>query len=181
MALDVSKCGKKTAHLKSKETGKHYAKALTCNKLECPRCQPVIAAHIQKMVRFYSQRERLFFFNTLTSTDGIKDLDKIFSKIRNELNFNFTLEGYMKRKKVSYEKALKWYEKKKEKTILSDVEVELFRISRYDAVISVAKRKKVYYKNLSSDDKAKFKDIYSDLIYERFLCIYDCKCKDQSL
>ncbi|WP_086729938.1 ATP-dependent DNA helicase, partial [Bacillus paranthracis] len=63
----------------------------------------------------------------------------------------------------------------------SDVEVELFRISRYDAVISVAKRKKVYYKNLSSDDKAKFKDIYSDLIYERFLYIYDCKCKDQSL
>lgn len=57
----------------------------------------------------------------------------------------------------------------------------MFRISRYDAVISVAKRKKVYYKNLSSDDKAKFKDIYSDLIYERFLCIYDCKCKDQSL
>lgn len=181
MALDVSKCGKKTAHLKSKETGKHYAKALTCNKLECPRCQPVIAAHVQKMVRFYSQRERLFFFNTLTSTDGIKDLDKIFSKIRNELNFNFTLEGYMKRKKVSYEKAVKWYEKKKEKTILSDVEVELLRISRYDAVISVAKRKKVYYKNLSSDDKAKFKDIYSDLIYERFLYIYDCKCKDQSL
>ncbi len=76
---------------------------------------------------------------------------------------------------------MKWYEKKKEKTILSDVEVELFRISRYDAVISVAKRKKVYYKNLSSDDKAKFKDIYSDLIYERFLYIYDCKCKDQSL
>ncbi|SME49320.1 ATP-dependent RecD-like DNA helicase [Bacillus paranthracis] len=57
----------------------------------------------------------------------------------------------------------------------------MFRISRYDAVISVAKRKKVYYKNLSSDDKAKFKDIYSDLIYERFLYIYDCKCKDQSL
>ncbi|MEC3516252.1 ATP-dependent DNA helicase, partial [Bacillus thuringiensis] len=38
-----------------------------------------------------------------------------------------------------------------------------------------------YYKNLSSDDKAKFKDIYSDLIYESFLYIYDCKCKDQSL
>lgn len=181
MALDVSKCGKKTAHLKSKETGKHYAKSLTCNKLECPRCQPVIAAHIQKMVRFYSQRERLFFFNTLTSTDGINDLEKIFKNIRKFLSNEFTIEGYMKRKKVSYEKAVKWYEKKKEKTILSDVEVELFRISRYDAVISVAKRKKVYYKNLSSDDKAKFKDIYSDLIYERFLYIYDCKCKDQSL
>lgn len=181
MALDVSKCGKKTAHLKSKETGKHYVKALTCNKLECPRCQPVIAAHIQKMVRFYSQRERLFFFNTLTSTNGINDLEKIFKNIRKFLSNEFTIEGYMKRKKVSYEKAVKWYEKKKEKTILSDVEVELLRISRYDAVISVAKRKKVYYKNLSSDDKAKFKDIYSDLIYERFLCIYDCKCKDQSL
>ncbi|HDX9643577.1 TPA: AAA family ATPase, partial [Bacillus mobilis] len=181
MALDVSKCGKKTAHLKSKETGKHYAKALTCNKLECPRCQPVIAARIQKMVRFYSQRERLFFFNTLTSKDGIKDLESIFKKIRQELNVNFTIEGYIKRKKVSYEKAVKWYEKKKKKTILSDVEVELLRISRYDAVISVAKRKKVYYKNLSSDDKAKFKDIYSDLIYENFLWIYDYKCKDQSL
>ncbi|WP_231740165.1 hypothetical protein, partial [Bacillus sp. G3(2015)] len=74
MALDTSKCGKKTVHLQAKDTGKHYVRLMTCNKLECPSCQPVISARIKKKIRYYAQHERLFFFNTITSKNGFQDL-----------------------------------------------------------------------------------------------------------
>ncbi|MGI2710417.1 ATP-dependent DNA helicase, partial [Bacillus cytotoxicus] len=53
MALDTSKCGKKTVHLQAKDTGKHYVRLMTCNKLECPSCQPVISARIKKKIHYY--------------------------------------------------------------------------------------------------------------------------------
>ncbi|EJT8829449.1 hypothetical protein N3867_005125, partial [Escherichia coli] len=98
MALDVSKCGKKTVHLQAKGTLEHYVRLMTCNKLECPRCQPVLSARIKKRVRWNAQHNRLFFFNTITSKDGFEDLEKIFKKIRKELTYDFVIETYMKKK-----------------------------------------------------------------------------------
>ncbi|MDY4395262.1 hypothetical protein SPE26_32100 [Bacillus thuringiensis] len=159
MALDVSKCGKKTVHLQAKGTLEHYVRLMTCNKLECPRCQPVLAARIKKRVRWNAQHNRLFFFNTITSKDGFEDLEKIFKKIRKELTYDFVIETYMKKKKVDYDKALVWYEKKK--LIESDLDIELRIMARMDAIMKVATSKRVYYKKMSSDKQREFKLYYA--------------------
>ncbi|HDX9506365.1 TPA: AAA family ATPase [Bacillus thuringiensis] len=181
MALDTSKCGKKTIHLQAKDTLKHYLRSMTCNKLECPYCQPVISAHIQKMVRFYSQRERLFFFNTITSKDGFKDLDNVFKKIRKDLTYHSTIEGYMKKKKVDYDKALAWYEKKKKKLIESDLDIELQIMARMDALIKVAKLNSVYYKRLSESKKIEFRKQYAHSIKKQFIESYRLNKNDNDL
>lgn len=181
MALDLDKCGKKTIHLQAKDTGKHYAKLMTCNKLECPNCQPVIFARIKKRIRYYSQHERLVFFNTITSTLGFDDLEKIFQKIRKELAFNFTIEGYMKIKKVSYEKALKWYEKKKEKYIQGDILVEIEKKSRKQAIIEVARQKKVFYEKSAEDVKRLFKLKYKNQIQKLFKSYYNLNLKNEKI
>lgn len=173
MALDTSKCGKKTVHLQAKDTGKHYVRLMTCNKLECPSCQPVISARIKKKVRYYAQHERLFFFNTITSKDGFKDLENVFKKIRKDLTHNSTIEGYMKIKKVSYEKALLWYEKRKKKLIESDLDIELRIMARMDAIMKVATSKRVYYKKLSSDKQREFKLYYAEDIEFKFFQSYE--------
>ncbi|MGG0208410.1 AAA family ATPase [Bacillus mycoides] len=173
MALDTSKCGKKTVHLQAKDTGKHYVRLMTCNKLECPSCQPVISARIKKKVRYYAQHERLFFFNTITSKDGFKDLENIFKKIRKELTYHFTIEGHMKKKKVDYDKALAWYEKKKKKLIDSDLDIELQIMARMDAIIKVAKAERVYYKRLSPDKQREFKLYYAEEIEYKFFPSYE--------
>ncbi|MBL3853641.1 ATP-dependent DNA helicase [Bacillus cereus] len=181
MALDVSKCGKKTVHLQAKGTLEHYVRLMTCNKLECPRCQPVLSARIKKRVRWNAQHNRLFFFNTITSKDGFEDLEKIFKKIRKELTYDFVIETYMKKKKVDYDKALIWYEKKKKKLIESDLNIELQIMARMDALIKVAKLKNVFYVSLSDNDKRKFKDLYSDEIERKFIESYQIKSNDADL
>ncbi|HFK1690991.1 ATP-dependent DNA helicase [Bacillus sp. B4-WWTP-NA-D-NA-NA] len=181
MALDTSKCGKKTVHLQAKDTGKHQVRLMTCNKLECPRCQPVISARIQKKVRWNAQEERLFFFNTITSKDGFEDLDNVFKKIRKDLTFNSTIEGYMKKKKVDYDKALVWYEKKKKKLIESDLDIELQIMARMDALIKVAKLNSVYYMRLSESKKIEFRKQYADSIKRQFDESYRLKKNDNDL
>lgn len=181
MALDTSKCGKKTVHLQAKDTGKHYVRLMTCNKLECPSCQPVISARIKKKIRYYAQHERLFFFNTITSKNGFKDLDDLFKKIRKEMSYNSTIEGHMKNKKVTYEKALSWYSKRKEKFIKSDVDIELRIIARMDAIIKVAKLKSIYYMTLSDFKKREFRNEYADEIELKFADSYKEKKNDVSL
>ncbi|MGH0427575.1 ATP-dependent DNA helicase [Bacillus pretiosus] len=181
MALDTSKCGKKTVHLQAKDTGKHYVRLMTCNKLECPSCQPVISARIKKKIRYYAQHERLFFFNTITSKNGFKDLDDLFKKIRKEMSYNSTIEGHMKNKKVTYEKALSWYSKRKEKFIKSDIDIELRIIARMDAIIKVAKLKSIYYMTLPDFKKREFRSEYADEIELKFADSYKEKKKDISL
>ncbi|HGF6581003.1 TPA: ATP-dependent RecD-like DNA helicase [Bacillus cereus] len=181
MALDTSKCGKKTVHLQAKDTGKHYVRLMTCNKLECPSCQPVISARIKKKIRYYAQHERLFFFNTVTSKDGFKDLDNVFKKIRKDLTHNSTIEGYMKIKKVSYNKALLWYEKRKKKLIASDLDIELQIMARMDALIKVAKLNSVYYMRLSESKKIEFRKQYADSIKRQFDESYRLKKNDNDL
>lgn len=181
MALDTSKCGKKTVHLQAKDTGKHYVRLMTCNKLECPSCQPVISARIKKKIRYYAQHERLFFFNTITSKNGFKDLDDLFKKIRKEMSYNSTIEGHMKNKKVTYEKALSWYSKRKEKFIKSDIDIELRIIARMDAIIKVAKLKSIYYMTLPDFKKREFRSEYADEIELKFVDSYQEKKKDISL
>ena len=181
MALDTSKCGKKTVHLQAKDTGKHYVRLMTCNKLECPSCQPVISARIKKKIRYYAQHERLFFFNTVTSKDGFKDLDNVFKKIRKDLTHNSTIEGYMKIKKVSYDKALLWYEKRKKKLIASDLDIELQIMARMDALIKVAKLNSVYYMRLSESKKIEFRKQYADSIKRQFDESYRLKKNDNDL
>ncbi|GIO25347.1 ATP-dependent RecD-like DNA helicase [Oceanobacillus sp. J11TS1] len=181
MALELEKCGKKTIHLQAKDTGKHYAKLMTCNKLECPNCQPVISARIKKKIRYYAQHERLVFFNTITSKLGFDDLEDLFKKIRKELARDFTIEGYMKRKKVSREKALQWYEKKKEKYIESDILVEIEKISRQEAIIEVAKQKKVFYQKLTEDKKRLFKLDFQNVIQKNFKRHFNTNLKDEKL
>lgn len=177
----MEKCGKKTIHLQAKDTGKHYAKLMTCNKLECSNCQPVISARIKKKIRYYAQHERLVFFNTITSKLGFDDLEKIFTKIRRELSVHFTIEGYMKKKNVSYEKALQWYEKKKEKYIQDDMLVEIEKISRQEAIIEVAKQKKVFYRRLTEDKKRIFKLDYNKQIQNKFKRHYNFNLKNEEL
>ncbi|TKJ08549.1 helicase, partial [Bacillus cereus] len=181
MALDTSKCGKKTVHLQAKDTGKHYVRLMTCNKLECPSCQPVISARIKKKIRYYAQHERLFFFNTITSKNGFQDLDNLFKKIRKEMSYNSTIAGHMKNKKVSYEKALAWYSKRKEKFIKSDVDIELRIMARMDAIIQVAKSKSVYYMTLPDWKKREFRKKYFDEIELKFADSYKEKKNDISL
>ncbi|PHB83016.1 helicase [Bacillus toyonensis] len=181
MALDTSKCGKKTVHLQAKDTGKHYVRLMTCNKLECPSCQPVISARIKKKIRYYAQHERLFFFNTITSKDGFEDLDKVFKKIRKELTFNSTIDGYMKRKKVDFDKASLWYEKRKKKLIESDFDIELQIMARMDAIIKVAKSKRIYYKKLSSDKQRDFKLYYAEEIEFKFFQRYEVMKNNKGL
>ncbi|MGG3805835.1 ATP-dependent DNA helicase [Metabacillus fastidiosus] len=181
MALASDKCGKKTLHLQAKDTGKHVAKLMTCNELACPRCQPVVSARIKKKIRYFAQHERLVFFNTITTKLDFNDLEKIFGKIRCELSKDFTIEGYMKKKKVSYEKALKWYEKKKEEYVQSDVLVEIEKISRKAAIIELAKKKKVFYNGLTEDEKKIFKDTYKKIIKNDTYTIYENNLKDEKL
>ncbi|MFE5392779.1 ATP-dependent DNA helicase [Bacillus thuringiensis] len=181
MALDKSKCGKKTVHLQAKDTGKHYVRLMTCNKLECPNCQPVISARIKKKIRYYAQHERLFFFNTITSKDGFEDLDKVFKKIRKELTFNSTIDGYMKRKKVDFDKASLWYEKRKKKLIESDFDIELQIMARMDAIIKIAKSKRVYYKKLSPDKQRDFKLYYAEEIEFKFFQRYEVMKNNKGL
>ncbi|HHB1441870.1 TPA: ATP-dependent RecD-like DNA helicase [Bacillus mobilis] len=181
MALDTSKCGKKTVHLQAKDTGKHYVRLMTCNKLECPSCQPVISARIKKKIRYYAQHERLFFFNTITSKDGFVDLDNVFKKIRKDLTYHSTIEGHMKKKKVDYDKALAWYEKKKKKLIASDVDIELQIMVRMDALIKVAKLNSVYYMRLSESKKIEFRKQYADSIKRQFDESYRLKKNDNDL
>ncbi|MGD6840714.1 ATP-dependent DNA helicase [Bacillus thuringiensis] len=181
MALDTSKCGKKTVHLQAKDTLKHYVRLMTCNKLECPSCQPVISARIKKKIRYYAQHERLFFFNTITSKDGFNDLDNVFKKIRKYLTYDATVEGYMKKKKVDYDKALVWYEKKKKKLIESDLDIELQIIARMDALIKVAKLNSVYYMRLSESKKIEFRKQYADSIKKQFDESYCLKKNDNDL
>ncbi|MDA1861376.1 AAA family ATPase [Bacillus cereus group sp. BY122LC] len=181
MALDTSKCGKKTVHLQAKDTGKHYVRLMTCNKLECPNCQPVISARIKKKIRYYAQHERLFFFNTITSKDGFNDLDNVFKKIRKYLTYDATIEGYMKKKKVDYDKALSWYEKKKKKLIESDFDIELQIMARMDAIIKIAKSKRVYYKKLSPDKQRDFKLYYAEEIEFKFFQRYEVMKNNKGL
>ncbi|MDA2610080.1 AAA family ATPase [Bacillus cereus] len=181
MALDTSKCGKKTVHLQAKDTGKHYVRLMTCNKLECPSCQPVISARIKKKIRYYAQHERLFFFNTITSKNGFEDLDNVFKKIRKELTFNSTIDGYMKRKKVDFDKASSWYEKRKKKLIESDLDIELQIMARMDALIKVAKLNSVYYMRLSESKKIEFRKQYADSIKRQFDESYRLKKNDNDL
>ncbi|MFA2606527.1 AAA family ATPase [Bacillus cereus] len=181
MALDTSKCGKKTVHLQAKDTGKHYVRLMTCNKLECPNCQPVISARIKKKIRYYAQHERLFFFNTITSKDGFNDLDNVFKKIRKYLTYDATIEGYMKKKKVDYDKALSWYEKKKKKLIESDFDIELQIMARMDAIIKIAKSKRVYYKKLSPDKQRDFKLYYAEEIEFKFSQRYEVMKNNKGL
>lgn len=181
MALDTSKCGKKTVHLQAKDTGKHYVRLMTCNKLECPSCQPVISARIKKKIRYYAQHERLFFFNTITSKNGFEDLDNVFKKIRKELTFNSTIDGYMKRKKVDFDKASSWYEKRKKKLIESDLDIELQIMARMDALIKVAKLNSVYYMRLSESKKIEFRKQYVDSIKRQFDESYRLKKNDNDL
>ncbi len=181
MALDTSKCGKKTVHLQAKDTGKHYVRLMTCNKLECPSCQPVISARIKKKIRYYAQHERLFFFNTITSKNGFEDLDNVFKKIRKDLTFNSTIDGYMKRKKVDFDKASLWYEKRKKKLIESDLDIELQIMARMDALIKVAKLNSVYYMRLSESKKIEFRKQYADSIKRQFDESYRLKKNDNDL
>ncbi|WP_240184525.1 hypothetical protein [Staphylococcus aureus] len=153
MALDIAKCGRRTIALREKATGDVMIRRMSCNQLSCPVCGPVIAARLQLRIKYFSQHERLFFFNTITSKSGLDDLEKIFTKIRRELSVHFTIDGYMKKKKVSHEKALKWYEKKKKKMIDFDVDVELAIYSRKNAIIEVANSKNVFYKRLNVNQK----------------------------
>ncbi|MEB8696604.1 AAA family ATPase, partial [Bacillus cereus] len=122
-----------------------------------------------------------FFFNTITSKDGIDDLEKTFKKIRKELSSDFTIEGYMRRKKVSYEKALKWYEKKKKKMIDFDIDVELGIYSRKNAIIEVANLKKVYYLGLNVKQKIEFHKKYNHLVDELFPAIHEVNKRDEIL
>lgn len=155
MALDPSKCGQKTFHLVSKATGKHYAKLLMCNNLECPTCQPMIAATLQKRIRYFAQQERLLFFNTLTSRNGFMDLDGIWQKIRKAM-FDLSPHSYMRKKGVDYDAALRWYYKKKMKIIYEDCKVETALISRQEAIIEVAKKENFYYVASTVEAKKEF-------------------------
>lgn len=181
MSLESAKCGKKTIHLQAKDTGKHFVKSMTCNKLDCPNCQPVISARIKKKIRYYAQHERLFFFNTITSTLGFDDLEIIFQKIRKELAFNFTIIGYMKRKKVDYDTAWLWYEKKKEKYIQSDMLIEIEKISKMNAIIEVSKQKNVFYQGMTEDQKRIFKLDNKKLITQKYNSILNNNVKDEKL
>ncbi|WP_220427267.1 hypothetical protein, partial [Klebsiella pneumoniae] len=96
------------------------------------------------------------------------DLENVFKKIRKDLTHNSTIEGYMKIKKVSYEKALLWYEKRKKKLIKSDLDIELQIIARMDALIKVAKLNSVYYMRLSESKKIAFRKQYADSIKRQF-------------
>lgn len=181
MSFNSTKCGKKTIHLQAKDTGKHFVKLMTCNKLDCPNCQPIVSARIKKKIRYYAQHDRLVFFNTITSKNGFDDLESIFKKIRKDISNEFTIEGYMKRKKVSYDKALIWYEKKKKKIIESDALIELERISRQDAIIHVAKSKNVFYKRLSEKEKRLFKFENKESIHSHYEQILESNLNNQSL
>lgn len=155
MALDPSKCGLKTFHLRAKSNGKHYAKLLMCNNLECPTCQPMIAATLQKRIRYYAQHERLVFFNTLTSKLGFKDLDRIWEKVRKAM-FDLSPDSYMRKKKVSRDAALKWYRKKIDKIVVEDVKVETQKISRQEAIIELAKKNSFYWVGAPAEARKKF-------------------------
>ncbi|MED3353299.1 helicase, partial [Bacillus thuringiensis] len=179
MALDIAKCGRRTIVLREKATGDVMIRRMSCNQLSCPVCGPVIAARLQLRIKYFSQHERLFFFNTITSKDGIDDLEKTFKKIRKELSSDFTIEGYMRRKKVSYEKALKWYEKKKKKMIDFDIDVELGIYSRKNAIIEVANLKKVYYLGLNVKQKIEFHKKYNHLVDELFPAIHEVNKRDE--
>ncbi|MBE7112568.1 AAA family ATPase, partial [Bacillus paranthracis] len=181
MALDIAKCGWRTIALREKATGDVMIRKMTCNQLSCPVCGPVIAARLQLRIKYFSQHERLFFFNTITSKSGLDDLEKIFTKIRRELSVHFTIDGYMKKKKVSYEKALKWYEKKKKKMIDFDVDVELAIYSRKNAIIEVANSKKIFYKRLNVNQKIEFHKKYNHLVDKLFPSIYEANKHDEIL
>lgn len=180
MAIDPAKCGQKTFHLRAKNTGKHYAKLLMCNNLECPTCQPMIAATLRKRIRYYAQHERLVFFNTLTSKEGFADLDVIWEKIRKAI-FNFSPEAYMKRKNCSYEAALRWYQKKKQKIIEEDAKVETQKISRMEAIIEVAKQKGFYYVGGTVETKEKFCAVNESNINKLYKSKYKSNLKNKNL
>lgn len=181
MSLDTAKCGKKTIHLQAKSTGKHFIRSMTCNKLECPNCQPVISARIKKKIRYYAQHERLLFFNTLTSKLGFADLEKLFEKIRHELGHDFSIHGYMRRKKVDYETAYKWYQRKKEKYIQSDMLVEIEKISKMNAIIEVSKIKNVFYLGMAEDAKHQFKIENKKTITQKYNSILNNNLKNEKL
>lgn len=181
MSSVAAKCGELTMHLQAKISGKHFAKSMTCNKLDCPKCQPVIAARIRRKIRYYAQHERLLFFNTITSKQGFEDLEKVFQKIRKELAFNFTIPGYMKRKKVDYEMAWNWYQKKKEKYIQSDILVEIEKITRNEAVIEACRQKKVFYQGMTEDQKRIFKIDNKKLITQKYNILFNYNAKDKEL
>lgn len=177
----AAKCGELTMHLQAKISGIHFAKTMTCNKLDCPKCQPLISERIKRKIRYFAQHERLFFFNTITSTLGFEDLEKMFQKIRKELAFNFTIPGYMKRKKVDYEMAWNWYQKKKEKYIQSDMLIEIEKISRMQAIIDVSKQKNVFYLGMIEDDKRIFKIQNKKLINNKTKTYFNNNVKDEKL
>lgn len=179
--LDNNLCGKQTIHLQSKETGEHVLRAMTCNKIECPNCNPMIVSRINQRVRYHASQERLYFFNTITSKAGIEDLDDLFTKIRKEMTYNGTIEGYMKRKKVSREKAEQWYQKRKEKMIQFDVDIELQKIARYEAIIYVAKRKKVHYRSRGMDAKLAFRKDHKIFISKTYNTLLREKRQDVEL
>lgn len=147
---------------------------MTCNKIECPTCRPQILARIRKKVRYYSQKEDLFFFNTITSKNGFEDLDRIWARIRNQISDN-SIERYMIKKSVSKEQAEKWYKKKKEKMIQYDIDIEIRKILRVEAIIEVAKNKKVYYQELDKDSKKRFREKYKLAIENKFAKFYEQK------
>lgn len=177
----ILNCGKTTIHLESKKTGEHVLRAMTCNKIECPKCNQSIVARINKRVRYIAQQERLYFFNTLTSKQGLDDLVDIFTRIRKEMTLNGTIEGYMKRKKVDRVKAEKWYFKKKEKMIRTDVRVELEKICRTAALIEVAKIKKVHYLGLGMDERLSFRNKHKIFINRTYNKLLSEKIQDEKL
>jgi len=180
MALDPSKCGLKTFHLRAKTNGKHYAKLLMCNNLECPTCQPMIAATLQKRIRYYAQHERLLFFNTLTSKDGYDDLDSIWKKIRDAMK-DLSPETYMKKKNVDYEKAMTWYYKKKAKIIYEDCKVETEKISRQQAIIECAKKENFYYVGSTVEAQKEFCVVNAYKINKTYKSVYQSNLKNKDL
>lgn len=180
MALDPSKCGLKTFHLRAKTNGKHYAKLLMCNNLECPTCQPMIAATLQKRIRYFAQQERLLFFNTLTSTDGYSDLDAIWKKIRDAMK-DLMPETYMKKKNVTNEQAMTWYYKKKAKIIYEDCKVETAKISRQEAIIEVAKKENFYYVASTVEAKKEFCVVNAYKINKTYKSVYQSNLKNKNL
>ena len=180
MALDPAKCGQKTFHLRAKDTGKHYAKLLMCNNLECLTCQPMIAATLRKRIRYYAQHERLVFFNTITSKKGFSDLDAIWEDIRKWM-FDFSPESYMRKKKCSREVAERWYYKKKKKIIDEDVKVETQRISRQEAIIEVAKQKGFYYVGSTAEARKKFCVVNAYNINKLYKSRYQSNLKNKNL
>ena len=161
----MAKCFKSVRILKNTKSNKFFAKAVTCNSLQCDYCREQIKATLTTKILYAVNKHDMDQFFTLTTSKGYDELVQDFAVVRKKMH-SMKKSNFVKkaRGKTLAEKEKKYTDKVHE---MVEYEIRMMFYVAYvtEAAICIARQEKVHYISLRNKEK---------FIQEHYKAIVSC-------